>query len=42
VQIPLIVQAVLSKQNLRRADGEAGKLQVNGPFPSSLTVEFDA
>jgi Dyp-type peroxidase family len=42
VQIPLIVQAVLRKQNLRRADGEAGKLQVNGPFPSSLTVEFDA
>jgi cytochrome P450 len=42
VQIPLIVQAVLRKRNLRRADGEAGKLQVDGPFPSSLTVEFDA
>jgi cytochrome P450 len=42
VQIPLIVQAVLRKRNLRRAAGEAGKLQVDGPFPSSLTVEFDA
>lgn len=41
VQIPLIVQAVLKKRNLRRAAGEAGKLQVDGPFPSSLTVEFD-
>ena len=42
VQIPLMVQAVLRKRNLRRAEGEAGKLQVDGPFPSSLTVEFDA
>jgi cytochrome P450 len=42
VQIPLIVQAVLRKRNLRRAEGEAGKLQVNGPFPSSMTVEYDA
>ena len=41
VQIPLIVQSVLRKRNLRRAPGEAGKLQVDGPFPSSLTVAFD-
>ena len=41
VQIPLIVQAVLRKRNLRRADGEAGKLQLDGPFPSTMTVEFD-
>ena len=41
VQIPLIVQAVLRKRNLRRAEGEAGKLQVDGPFPSTMTVEFD-
>jgi len=41
VQIPLIVHAVLRKRNLRRADGEAGKLQMDGPFPSTMTVEFD-
>jgi cytochrome P450 len=41
VQIPLIVQSVLRKENLRRAPGDAGKLTVDGPFPSSLTVEFD-
>lgn len=41
VQIPLICQAVLRKRNLRRAEGEAGKLQVDGPFPSTMTVEFD-
>jgi cytochrome P450 len=41
MQIPLIVQAVLRKRNLRRAAGEAGKLQVDGPFPSTMTVEFD-
>ena len=41
VQIPAIVAAVLRKQNLRRAAGEAGTLQVDGPFPSSLVVEFD-
>jgi hypothetical protein len=35
------VQAVLRKRNLRRAAGEAGKLQVDGPFPSTMTVEFD-
>lgn len=42
VQIPLIAQAVLRKRNLRRADGDAGKLQFDGPFPSTMTVEFDA
>lgn len=42
VQIPLIVQSVLRMRNLRRAPGDAGKLQKDGPFPASLTVEFDA
>jgi cytochrome P450 len=42
VQFPLIVQSVLRKRNLRRAAGDAGKLQKDGPFPSSFTVEFDA
>lgn len=41
VQIPRIVAAVLRRNNLRRADGEAGTLQVDGPFPTSLVVEFD-
>ena len=42
VQIPLLVQSVLRRRNLRRAAGEAGTLRKDGPFPSSLTVEFDA
>ncbi len=41
VQMPLIAQAILKTRNLRRAPGDAGKLQFNGPFPSSLTLEFD-
>ena len=41
VQIPRIVAAVLRCRNLRRAAGEAGTLQVDGPFPTSLVVEFD-
>lgn len=42
VQVPLIVQSVLRRRNLRRAPGDAGKLQKDGPFPASFTVEFDA
>lgn len=41
-QIPRIVMALLRQRNLRRADGEAGTLQINGPFPSSFVVEYDA
>ena len=41
VQIPRIVQSLLVTKNLRRAEGKDGTLQVNGPFPSSLIVEFD-
>jgi len=41
VQIPLIVQSVLRKRNLRRAPGDAGKLTKDGPFPAAFTVEFD-
>ena len=41
VQMPLIAQAILSRRNLRRAEGAAGKLQFDGSFPSSLTLEFD-
>ena len=41
VQIPRIAQAVLSRPNLRRAAGVDGTLQLDGPFPSHLVVEFD-
>ncbi len=41
VQIPRIAQAVLGRPNLRRAAGTDGTLQMDGPFPSHLVVEFD-
>lgn len=41
-QIPLVLKAILRKPNLRRAAGAAGQLAMSGPFPSSMTVEFDA
>jgi Dyp-type peroxidase family len=41
VQIPRIAQAVLSRPNLRRAAGLDGTLQMDGPFPAHLVVEFD-
>jgi cytochrome P450 len=40
-QIPLIVQAVLKRKNLRRAAGNAGTLQYDGRFPASMTLQFD-
>jgi cytochrome P450 len=42
VQIPAILQPLVARKNLRRAAGDAGKLQFAGPFPSSLNVTFDA
>ena len=41
VQIPGILKPLLKRRNLRRAEGDAGRLQYSGPFPSSLTVSFD-
>jgi hypothetical protein len=41
VQIPAILQPLVARKNLRRAAGDAGKLQSAGPFPSSLNVTFD-
>lgn len=41
VQIPQILKVVLRQSNLRRAEGDPGRLQMSGPFPSSLIVEFD-
>jgi cytochrome P450 len=42
VQIPLIVKALLRCKNLRRANGAAGQVQYQEPFPSHLHIEFDA
>jgi cytochrome P450 len=33
---------LLQKNNLRRADGDAGELKTIGPFPEHLFVRFDA
>lgn len=41
VQIPMIVKALLRLKNLRRAPGEAGKVQYQQAFPASLRLEFD-
>ncbi|MFZ6816708.1 cytochrome P450 [Undibacterium sp. Ji22W] len=41
VQIPMIVKALLRLKNLRRAPGEAGKVQYQQAFPASLQLEFD-
>jgi cytochrome P450 len=40
-QITQTLKALLVKQNLRRAPGPAGLLQLLGPFPEHLTVEFE-
>jgi hypothetical protein len=42
VQIPRIAQAVLARPNLRRAAGTDGTLQMDGPFPARMVLEFDA
>ena len=41
VQIPMIVKALLRCKNLRRASGDAGKVQYQQAFPISLHLEFD-
>jgi cytochrome P450 len=41
VQIPGILKPLLQRKGLRRAAGQAGQLTYSGPFPSSMTVEFD-
>lgn len=41
-QIPRIVKAVLKRNGLRRAAGDAGKMNSVGPFPVNLELEFDA
>lgn len=41
VQIPGILKPLLKRKGLRRAEGDAGRLQYAGSFPRSLEVEFD-
>ncbi|MGE0606552.1 MAG: cytochrome P450 [Pirellulales bacterium] len=41
--IPACVNALVLKNNVRRAEGVAGEIDFKGgPFPESLTVKFDA
>jgi cytochrome P450 len=40
VQIPLILKAVLRQPELRRADGEAGRLHKEGAFANSMRVQW--
>lgn len=42
VQLPAIIGAVVSLPGLRRANGKAGRLGWNGPFPSAMELRFDA
>ena len=42
IQIPAILKPLLASGDLRRAPGDAGKLQYSGLFPSSLKVAFGA
>ena len=41
MQIPLIAKALLRRENLARAPGDAGQLVKNGPYPATLAVTFD-
>ena len=41
IQIPELVAAVLVIPGVRRAPGQLGKLQMDGPFPNRLVVEFE-
>jgi cytochrome P450 len=40
-QMPALAHALLEGPPIRRARGGAGKLDWQGPYPSSLTVRFD-
>jgi cytochrome P450 len=40
-QIPGILKPLLRCKSLRRAPGDAGTLQYEGPFPSSMTVLYE-
>jgi cytochrome P450 len=40
-QIPRMIKALLTRRNLRRAEGGAGRLKWKDAFPDSLHVEFE-
>jgi cytochrome P450 len=40
-QLPRIAVPLLRRTNLRRAPGAAGQLTIDGPFPTSMTLEYD-
>lgn len=40
-QLPAMAHALLEGAGLRRADGGAGRLRFEGPYPAALTVRFD-
>lgn len=40
VQIPMVLKAILKCENLTREPGDAGKMELRGPFPSHLRVRF--
>jgi cytochrome P450 len=43
VEIPILVERLLLRRNLRRAPGDAGQLNMEtGPFPESFSLQFDA
>jgi len=43
VEIPILVERLLRKRNLRRAPGDAGQLNMEGgPFPERFVLQFDA
>jgi cytochrome P450 len=39
--LPMMLKPLLKRSGLRRAAGRAGRMVVNGPFPSALWVTFD-
>ncbi|HKQ04962.1 MAG TPA: cytochrome P450 [Blastocatellia bacterium] len=41
VQLPVALQRLLRLKSIRRAAGDAGRLQFDGPFPNRLVVEFE-
>jgi hypothetical protein len=41
VVIPEITGALLRLPGLRRAEGSAGRVLLDGPFPERLVLEFD-
>lgn len=38
--IPLVLKPLLRQHDLRRAEGSAGRLRMDGPFPAGLSVTF--